>query len=62
MANNAKQLMKPVRYNGEKLSALEAWQRIDALPEEFPLTTDEAALFLRRSVSTLERMRKEGNC
>lgn len=61
MANNAKQLMKPVRYNGEKLSALEAWQRIDALPEEFPLTTDEAALFLRRSVSTLERMRKEGN-
>lgn len=60
MANDSKELMKPVRYGGEKLSALEAWQRIDALPEEFPLTTDEASLFLRRSVSTLERMRKEG--
>jgi hypothetical protein len=59
VANQSKALMKPVKYNGERMSALEAWKCIDALPPDFPLTTDEAALFLRRSISTMERMRRE---
>lgn len=60
MANDAKQLMTPVIYGGEKMSALEAWKLVKALPPDFPLTTDEAALFLRTSVSTLERLRANG--
>lgn len=61
MANESKQLMKPVKYNGQLMSALEAWQRIDALPDGFPLNTDEAALFLRCSISKMERMRRDGS-
>ena len=61
MANNSKVLMAPVKYNGQLMSALEAWQRIDALPDGFPLSTDEAALFLRCSISKMERMRRDGS-
>lgn len=61
MANNSKQLMAPVKYNGEMMSALQAWQCIDALPDGFPLSTDEAALFLRCSISKMERMRRDGS-
>lgn len=61
MANNSKQLMAPVKYNGQMMSALQAWQCIDALPDGFPLSTDEAALFLRCSISKMERMRRDGS-
>ncbi len=40
------------------LSILEALHR---LPDTAALTPDEAAIFLRKSVTTLERMRKSGN-
>ena len=42
----------------QDLSILEALHR---LPDSVALTPDEAAIFLRKSVTTLERMRKSGD-
>lgn len=41
-------------------TALEALDRLHRLPDSAPLTTREAALFLRSSVSALEAMRRQG--
>lgn len=43
-----------------KISSLEALELISRLPDDVPLTTEEAAVFLRLSVTTLERMRADG--
>jgi hypothetical protein len=45
---------------GPTLAELDAWQRIDALPDGYPLKTAEAAVFITFSVATLERMRIKG--
>lgn len=45
---------------GPTLAQLDAWQRIDALPDGYPLKTAEAAVFTTFSVATIERMRVNG--
>jgi hypothetical protein len=45
---------------GPTLAQLEAWERIKALPEDYPLKTAEAAVFITFSVATMERMRTKG--
>lgn len=45
---------------GPTLAQLEAWERIKALPEDYPLKTAEAAVFITFSVATLERLRTKG--
>lgn len=45
---------------GPTLAQLEAWERIDALPDGYPLKTAEAAVFTTFSVATMERMRSSG--
>ncbi len=45
---------------GPTLAQLEAWERIKALPEDYPLKTAEAAVFITFSVATLERLRTNG--
>lgn len=46
---------------GPTLAQLEAWERIDALPDGYPLKTAEAAVFITFSVATLERLRTKGS-
>lgn len=43
------------------LSELSALERVYMLPNDAPLTSSEAALFMRLSLSTLERMRRDGS-
>lgn len=45
---------------GPTLAQLDDWQRIDALPDGYPLKTAEAAVFTTFSVATMERMRASG--
>ena len=45
---------------GPTLAQLDDWQRIDALPDGYPLKTAEAAVFTTFSVATMERMRANG--
>lgn len=45
---------------GPTLAQLEAWERIKALPEDYPFKTAEAAVFITFSVATLERLRTNG--
>lgn len=45
---------------GPTLAQLDAWQRIDALPDGYPLKTAEAAVFITFSVATMERLRTKG--
>lgn len=42
------------------LAELDPWERINRLPEDKPLTSSEAAIFLTYSLATLERMRVNG--
>jgi hypothetical protein len=42
------------------LAGLHPWERIKALPEDYPLKTGEASIFMTFSVATLERMRVKG--
>lgn len=44
-----------------RLCDLSDVERVHLLPDSVPLTSSEAALFLRISVSTLERMRRNGS-
>lgn len=46
--------------NGVSVPIHDALAQFDALPSNASLTASEAALFLRSSVTTLERMRKSG--
>lgn len=45
---------------GPTLAQLHPWERIDALPDGYPLKTAEAAIFMTYSVATLERLRVKG--
>jgi hypothetical protein len=45
---------------GPTFAQLEDWQRIKLLPEDYPLKTAEAAVFMTYSVATLERLRANG--
>lgn len=42
------------------LADIDPWERINRMPEERPLKSSEAAIFLTFSLSTLERMRVDG--
>lgn len=60
MPSASKSLMKPVNFNGQKMSTVDALNVLAALNPSMALTTSEAAIFLRASVSTLERWRTAG--
>lgn len=60
MPSASKSLMKPVNFNGQKMSTVDALNALAALDPSMALTTSEAAIFLRTSVSTLERWRTAG--
>jgi hypothetical protein len=60
MSSPSKSLMDPVRFDGKIISTLDALTRLHALPHTVAITTSEAAIFLRVSVTTLERLRKAG--
>lgn len=59
MSNPAKSLMGQVNYNGDKMSIVDVLNCLNALNDEVMLTTTEAAIFLRVSVTTMERWRKQ---
>lgn len=42
------------------LAELDPWERINRYPDNRPMTTDEAAIFITFSRATLERMRTDG--
>lgn len=50
-----------VKDLGKRLAELGVLDALARLPENVALTTDEAAIFLRLSPTTLERMRKKGD-
>lgn len=60
MSSASKSLFAEVLYNGEKMKVVDVLNAIHALKPTIPLTTSEAAIFLRISVTTLERLRKNG--
>lgn len=60
MSSLSKNLTAQTKFNGQPMSVVSAINAIAALDEETYLTTSEAAIFLRRSVSQLERMRVDG--
>ena len=60
MSSASKSVMAPVKFGGKIISSLDALTMLHALPPTVALTTSEAAIFLRVSVSTLERQRKAG--
>lgn len=60
MSSSSKSVMEPVRFGGQIISSLDALTLLHALPQTVALTTSEAAIFLRISVTTLERLRKAG--
>lgn len=55
------QLAGEVKFRGEKLRRVDVLSLLSMLPDDALLTTSEAAVFLRRSVSKMERMRVDGN-
>lgn len=55
------QLAEEIRFRGETLRRADVLRLISELPDDSNLTTSEAAVFLRRSVSKMERMRVDGN-
>ncbi len=59
MSNPAKSVMGQVYYNGEKMSVVDVLNCLNALNDGATLTTTEAAIFLRVSVTTMERWRKQ---
>jgi hypothetical protein len=60
MAGMAQNLLADARYNGMVMKVTEVLAAISALDPSVMLTTSEAAIFLRTSVTKLERLRKEG--
>ena len=61
MSSPSKSLMSEVTYEGVKVKVCDVLVAINALPMNALLTTSEAAIFLRQSVRTLERWRKDGS-
>jgi hypothetical protein len=60
MSSMSKELLAQTQYNGQKMAVVNVINALHALHPDAALTTSEAALFLRKSVSTMERMRKSG--
>lgn len=56
----AQSLLATVTYNGEQMKVVEVLAAIKALSPEDLLTTSEVAIFLRSSVTYVERLRKKG--
>jgi hypothetical protein len=59
MSKPAKSVMGKVNYDGQKMSIVEVLNCLNALNDEVMLTTTEAAIFLRVSVTTMERWRRQ---
>ena len=55
------QLAGEIKFRGEKLRRVDVLTLLSMLPDDALLTTSETAVFLRRSVSKMERMRVDGN-
>ena len=60
MPGLAPSLFTEVRYNGKMMKVVEVLSAIQALQPETMLTTTEAAIFIRSSVTKMERLRKSG--
>ena len=60
MSGLSKDLLAEVRYSGQQMKVVEVLSAINALPPATLLTTSEAAIFLRTSVTKMERLRKDG--
>jgi hypothetical protein len=60
MSGMAKSLLAEVEYNGEKMKVVDILNTLHALHPDASLTTSEAAIFLRTSVTKMERLRKDG--
>jgi hypothetical protein len=61
MSSSAKSLMDQVKFGGKMMAVLDVLTLLHQLPPQAAMTTSEAAIFLRSSVTSLERMRKAGN-
>jgi hypothetical protein len=59
--SGAKDLLAEVRYNGKMMKVVDVLDAINALSPATLLTTSEAAVFLRTSVTKMERLRKDGD-
>lgn len=60
MSGSSKDLLSDVQYGGAVMKLVTVLDAIHALPNGALLTTSEAAIFLRTSVTKMERLRKEG--
>lgn len=60
MSGLAKDLFSDVRYGGKIMKVAEVQEALHALPPGALLTTSEVAIFLRTSVTKMERLRKDG--
>ena len=61
MASPSESLLAEVKYDGKVMATLNVANILARLDPAIPLTTTEAAIFTRMSVSTLERLRKSGD-
>ncbi len=61
MSGLSKDLFSDVRYGGTTMKVADVLGAIGALPSGALLTTSEAAVFLRTSVTKMERLRKDGH-
>ena len=55
----AKSSTTQTKINGTTMSVVDALAHVNAMPDSALLSTSEAAVFLRASVSKLERMRRD---
>ena len=60
MSGLAKDLFAEVRYGGRMMKLVDVLDALEALRPSILLTTSEAAIFLRTSVTKMERLRKDG--
>ncbi len=61
MSGLSKDLLAEVRYNGKMMKVVDVLDAIHSLHPATLLTTSEAAIFLRTSVTKMERLRKDGD-
>lgn len=61
MSGLSKDLFADVRYNGRMMKLVDVLNALQALEPAIMLTTSEAAIFLRTSVTKMERWRKSGD-
>ena len=60
MATKKSSLLAQVKINGISMPVTDALMQLNALPNSTSLAASEAAIFLRISEASLERMRKSG--